>query len=187
MKKIGIIGGIPGSGKSSVGKQLRQKGISVFEIDELYPDLPGEERWATFKDQFEKLVKEGREGVFIGSFRIPNTRKEFLEIAEKHGYGISGLFFDLDPKLVTERIKKRSGEDSSHRMSKERYEESVQKWNEQFSSQDNKDLEYGPWTVVKDPEITPVKLADEMARHLNWQKEFNIEGYLSPDQELARR
>lgn len=182
-----LIGGIPGAGKTTFGLKLQQKtGLPFNDIDKLFPQLNGEEKWEAFIQQYKESVLARRGGIYSGSMRLPETRKDLVEYAIKNNFAPTGIFFNYDPSVVIGRARTRSiSEHNQHPIPYEKAEVTIKEWYKKFTVQDNTDLENG-WLVVNDPRIDDEKLAEEVVKKLG-PFQAGIEGQQTTRLELSRK
>ncbi len=125
-----LLGGLPGSGKSTLGKAIAQKaGFSIIRTDEVRKQLVGikpeeaaspehysqewtERTYGECLHRAEKVLFEGKRVLLDGNFWAENKRQMFLEMAKT--WGVPSVFFlcQADPKVVQQRLENRQGDAS---------------------------------------------------------------------------
>ncbi len=145
-----LVAGLPGSGKSTLGRTLAEEtGFVVIRSDEVRKELAdgsggnaspiifGEglytEEWneRTYEEclhRAEGLVSEGRRVLIDASFREEARRRVFLDAAGRWGIATCILLCRADPDVVRERLARRRGDVSDadwaiHQEAARRWEE----------------------------------------------------------------
>lgn len=196
-----LVGGIMASGKTTFGSALRKKlhnprrpvyfvdidevskaGIPPLENQEgenasLPPPLLGESLWENFMDLYQNHLLHGKSGIFVGTFRESEKRRELVRFAQNAGYDVIGIFFDYSPAHVIERAVKRAMEtNNTHLLKAEEASELITDWRKQFEAQYHPDLENGHWLVIRDPHISQLDLVASTMEKLSLILEEQREG-----------
>jgi len=85
MSKVTMVVGYPASGKSTLTKGLVEKGAVSLNRDTEGGTI------AALLPKMDALLKSGKEVVLDNLFAMAETRKPFIELAQKHGADISCL------------------------------------------------------------------------------------------------
>jgi predicted kinase len=97
-----VLVGIPGSGKSFVAEQLREKGWVIVSQDELGNRKECEKQAA-------RALQQGR-SVLIDRTNFDNQqRSHWLRIAGSHGVAATAVYLDVDIDTCKARVMSRSG------------------------------------------------------------------------------
>ena len=97
-----VLVGIPGSGKSFVAEQLREKGWVIVSQDELGNRKECEKQAA-------RALQQGR-SVLIDRTNFDNQqRSHWLRIADSHSVAATAVYLDVDIDTCKARVMSRSG------------------------------------------------------------------------------
>ncbi|MCL4387281.1 ATP-binding protein [Patescibacteria group bacterium] len=166
-QQIIIIGGSPGAGKTTFASELqRQTGFLVYDIDSAdMGDIPQDKRWEEFGEIYRQKLETGESAIFTGSFRMSETRKEFLTAAKEKGIDPISVFLKFPRETILQRLDKRTNDpESNHHLTGDSAQEIAKIWLDRFDEQDNLDLEKDGWRQETDPNTTPEELAREIVR-----------------------
>lgn len=111
MKKVSILIGIPGSGKSTWARA--QEGAVICSADHHHvtasgryvyePSRAGEAHLACLRKCLDAL-EEGKQHVIIDNTNIYNwERAPYAQLARMHEYEVEFVRFDVDPEIALER------------------------------------------------------------------------------------
>lgn len=162
-----LLGGAPGSGKTTTARFLSEKtGIPFIDIDDIsmqyQPFLEGQPLWDKFFKAYEGTIKNGEQGIFIGTFNMRNTRDMWRNLALQNGYEFKAVFFDLPREIVFERCLLRPV--GSHKVNENNAKEILEKWYQNLgdiNSSQNQDIGI-IWLKIQDPKLS----VDEIVRLL---------------------
>lgn len=116
MKRLIVLVGIPGSGKTTLAEKLVEKGYLSLNADsirhELYGDAANqgdpEEVFAIFFKQLEAALKAEKAIVIDNTNSNPKQRKPILDMAKAHGYeDIQIWIMDVALEICLQRNKGR--------------------------------------------------------------------------------
>lgn len=121
MAKVHLMIGIQGSGKSTFSKQLSQENniliVSTDVVRKNNPNWPEENIWPEVYRLTAETLKSGHDVIFDATNITPKVRNRFIENVLKHFENSSidslpfefvGYFFDTDPNVCFERVKRRN-------------------------------------------------------------------------------
>jgi predicted kinase len=191
-----LIGGIMGSGKSTIGQRLsqalhrRHSPVHFVDIDEVSKDgapslepqatpepMRNAQLWKAYMEVFEHHLMIGESGVFVGTLREREKRQELTRLAQHAGYSVFGIFFDYQPSHVIDRALKRAENDEGHLLKINDVESLILDWRKQFDAQFHPDLENGAWMVIRDSSISPDEVLEAIIKHLDHlPKDIQVEG-----------
>lgn len=113
MKKVIVGVGIPGSGKTTVLKNLAARnGYEYICPDDIRLRMTGnaadqsknKEVWAEAYSEVDLLLKEGKTIVFDASFTNKNDRRRFIDFARQCGAEkVQAVFADIPLEIAKER------------------------------------------------------------------------------------
>lgn len=94
MKRLIMLIGVPGSGKTTLAKKVAERGFTVMNADSIREELYGDARqqgdpkevFTLFFERLEKEMAEGKDIVVDNTNINTKQRKPILERAEKFGY-----------------------------------------------------------------------------------------------------
>ena len=145
-----LVGGLPGSGKSTVSRSLAERaGFTVIRSDEVRKELAeasgettspagfgeglyraewNERTYGECLRRADGLIFEGRRVLIDASFREEARRRRFLDAAGRWGITASMLLCQADPDVVRERLARRQGDASDadweiHQVAAKQWEE----------------------------------------------------------------
>lgn len=116
MKRIILMIGVPGSGKTTLAKKIAEKGFHYINADGIREELYGnaaeqgdkEEVFNLFFERLEELMKAGTDVIIDNTNLNPKQRKPILERAEQFGYTDVQLWLlDVPLDLCLARNKSR--------------------------------------------------------------------------------
>jgi hypothetical protein len=144
-----LIGGLPGTGKSTLANALAQHaGFRVLRSDAIRKELAGvgregirsafgqgiytaewtERTYAECLQRAEELLFDGERVLVDANFREENQRRMFLDLALRCGVPTVFLLCEAEPELVRTRLAKRSDDASDADWPV--YEKAVETWEE---------------------------------------------------------
>ena len=108
MKRIILLVGVPGSGKTTLAAKIAQKGFTVMNADSIRQELYGNaveqgDQAAVFKiffERMEKCMQDGMDLIIDNTNANPMHRKQILDRAKKFAYGDVQLWFMDTPLTV---------------------------------------------------------------------------------------
>ena len=118
MKKLILLIGIPGSGKTTLAKKIVEKGFHYINADTIREELYGdaaeqgdkEEVFELFFKRLDEMMKEGKDIIIDNTNLNPKQRKPILDRATRFGYGDIRLWLldvPLDLCLTRNRERER--------------------------------------------------------------------------------
>ncbi|MBA3855539.1 MAG: hypothetical protein C0507_01400 [Cyanobacteria bacterium PR.3.49] len=107
MKRIILLIGVPGSGKTTLAAKIAQKGFTILNADSIRQELYGDageqgEPEAVFKiffERMEKLMEQGTDLIIDNTNANPKHRKQILDRAKQFEYNDVQLWL-LDTPLA---------------------------------------------------------------------------------------
>lgn len=115
-----ILIGAPGSGKSTWGKQLAEKNANVVRLcpDDFRAKFGwGEgdqsvsaQAFAATRNGMDEALRNGKDVLIDATNMYRKTRKDFVNIAKKHGATTVAVVFEAEKSLLLERNAKRGSE-----------------------------------------------------------------------------
>lgn len=121
MAKVHLMIGIQGSGKSTFSNYLSQKeNISIVSTDrvrQMNPSWPEANIWPEVYRLVAESIKNNKDVIFDATNITPKVRTRFLENVLAHfenndntilPFEYIAYFFDVDPSLCANRVKKRN-------------------------------------------------------------------------------
>lgn len=123
MKKLILLIGIPGSGKTTLAKKLVERGYSVISADAIRQELYGDESeqgepekvFSIFFERLDKMMENGSDVVVDNTNLKAKHRLEITDRAKPFGYEEAQLWFldvPLEECLKRNRLRERNvGED----------------------------------------------------------------------------
>lgn len=121
MAKVHLMIGIQGSGKSTFSKELSEKQnimiVSTDRVRQLNPTWPEKNIWPEVYRLCAECIKNSEDVIFDATNITPKVRERFLTNMLVHfeDYSLDnlpfefvGYFFDVDPTLCAERVKRRN-------------------------------------------------------------------------------
>lgn len=152
MKNIILIGGAPGSGKTTYASSLLNQNNSylLFDIDEFRLKikdlkLSREKEWRLFRNRYKELVDTGDINlIVVSTFLERNTRDFFYNYGLQRNCRIQAYFITQNIHILMNRCRLRK-----HKfVKKDNYMSVLKKWFNRFVKQDNSDLKTR-WVLVK--------------------------------------
>jgi len=118
LKRIILMIGVPGSGKTTLAKKIAEKGFHYINADGIREELYGnaaeqgdkEEVFNLFFQRLDELMKVGTDVIIDNTNLNPKQRKPILERAEQFGYSDVQLWLmdvPLDLCLVRNKSRER--------------------------------------------------------------------------------
>lgn len=116
MKRIILMIGVPGSGKTTLAQKIAEKGWKYINADSIRLELYGnaaeqgdkEQVFTLFFTRLEELMMEGVDVIIDNTNLNPKQRKPILERCEKFGYADIQLWLlDIPLELCLERNRSR--------------------------------------------------------------------------------
>lgn len=116
MKRIILMIGVPGSGKTTLAQKIAEKGWKYINADSIRLELYGnaaeqgdkEQVFTLFFTRLEELMMEGVDVIIDNTNLNPKQRKPILERCEKFGYSDIQLWLlDIPLELCLERNRSR--------------------------------------------------------------------------------
>ncbi len=116
MKRIILMIGVPGSGKTTLAKKIAEKGFQYINADGIREELYGnaaeqgdkEEVFNLFFERLEKLMTAGTDVIIDNTNLNPKQRKPILDRAQQFGYSDVQLWLlDIPLELCLRRNKSR--------------------------------------------------------------------------------
>lgn len=107
---IYLLVGIPGSGKSTFCKKLKEElnceVISTDQVRNEHPDWDESKVWPEVYQRAAKAVEEQRDAIFDATNTTPKVRKRFVDEVEKYGVRVklSAYYFDTPWEVCYERV-----------------------------------------------------------------------------------
>lgn len=111
---IHLLIGIPGSGKSTFSKELKQEyNCDVVSTDELrnqHPDFDEPKIWELAYSLCREAIKNNKDIIFDATNVTPRVRKRFVDEVSKYGdsFEMTGYYFDTPWQECYERVKIRN-------------------------------------------------------------------------------
>ncbi len=108
MKRIILLVGVPGSGKTTLAAKIAQKGFTILNADSIRTELYGNageqgdpaEVFKLFFERMEKFMEDGTDLIIDNTNANPMHRKEILDRAKKFEYSDVQLWFMDTPLNV---------------------------------------------------------------------------------------
>ena len=119
MKRMIVLIGIPGAGKTTLAKKIAEKGFHYLNADTIREELYGdakeqgdkEEVFSIFFERLEKAMESGVDLIIDNTNLNPKQRKPILQRAERFGYDDVQLWLmDVPLDLCLERNRSRERE-----------------------------------------------------------------------------
>lgn len=116
MKRIILMIGVPGSGKTTLARKIAEKGFKYINADSIREELYGnaaeqgdkEEVFGIFFKRLDELMKAGTDVIIDNTNLNPKQRKPILDRAQQFGYSDVQLWLlDVPLDLCLERNKMR--------------------------------------------------------------------------------
>lgn len=116
MKRIILLVGVPGSGKTTLAAKIAEKGFTIMNADSIRRELYGDageqgdpvEVFKVFFERMEKLMQDGTDLIIDNTNANPMHRKEILDRAKKFEYADVQLWLmDTPLNVCIARNKKR--------------------------------------------------------------------------------
>lgn len=116
MKRIILMIGVPGSGKTTLARKIAEKGFHYINADGIREELYGnaaeqgdkEQVFKLFFERLDELMKNGTDVIIDNTNLNPKQRKPILERAEQFGYTDVQLWLmDVPLELCLARNKSR--------------------------------------------------------------------------------
>jgi len=116
LKRIILMIGVPGSGKTTLAQKIAEKGWKYINADSIRLELYGnaaeqgdkDEVFALFFTRLEELMLEGVDVIIDNTNLNPKQRKPILERCEKFGYADIQLWLlDIPLEICLERNRSR--------------------------------------------------------------------------------
>ncbi len=95
MKRIILLVGVPGSGKTTLAAKIGEKGFTIMNADSIRKELYGDANeqgdpaqvFKLFFERMEKFMEDGTDLIIDNTNANPLHRKEILDRARKFEYG----------------------------------------------------------------------------------------------------
>ncbi len=116
MKKLILMIGVPGSGKTTLARKIADKGFKYINADSIREELYGnaaeqgdkEEVFALFFKRLDELMKDGTDVIIDNTNLNPKQRKPILDKAQQFGYSDVQLWLlDVPLDVCLQRNKMR--------------------------------------------------------------------------------